>query len=124
MTWRIRSTSFQSMLPNWSLNALMMLLSRSSSGSGLPPPPPVGTGPISASWSGSAIFNGLLDLDTVAVHVDGFENAFGQIILLRSRQLGNKEIQEDGQLLPLGIGVRQDRGQELIGPAQMPWLCP
>ncbi len=53
--------------------------------------------------------------DAVAVHVDCFEYALGQVLFLRRRQFGNKEVQKDGELLPLGIGVREDRRKEAIG---------
>jgi len=53
--------------------------------------------------------------DPVAVHVDRLENALRQILFLRCRELGHQEIQEDRQLLPLGIGVRQDRGEKAVG---------
>ena len=54
-TFLILSGSFHSMLPNRSLNSLMMLESRSISGSGFWPPPLVDTGSISASSSESWI---------------------------------------------------------------------
>ena len=53
ITFSILSWSFHSMLPKWSLKSLMMIESLSISGSGFCPPPSVGTGPISASSSGS-----------------------------------------------------------------------
>ena len=85
MTWRILSSSFQSMLPNWSLKALTMLHSRSSSGSGLATAAAVGTGPISASCVRQGDLHRGPLLDAVAVHVDGFEDALGQIVFLRVR---------------------------------------
>jgi hypothetical protein len=47
----------------------------------------VGTGSISASASGSANGQRGLFLGAVAVHVDGFEDAFGQVFFLRRGQL-------------------------------------
>ena len=34
-------------------------------------------------------------LDSVAVHVDGFEDALGEVLLLRCRQLGRQQIEQD-----------------------------
>lgn len=54
-------------------------------------------------------------LDTVAVHVDGLQDAPGQVLFLGRGELRDQEIQEDRQLLPVGIRVRQDRGQKSVG---------
>ena len=81
----------------------------------MPPPPPSGTGSISASSSASCDLDRGLLLDPVAVHVDRFEDPRRQVLLLRCGQLGDEEVQEDRQLLPLGVGVGQDRRQELVG---------
>ena len=48
-------------------------------------------------------------LNTITVHINRFENAFREIFLLWCRQLGHEEVQEDRQLLPFGVGIRQDR---------------
>ena len=53
-------------------------------------------------------------LDPVAVHVDGLENAFGQILFHGRGELRHKEVQKDRELLPLGIRVGQDRGEEAV----------
>jgi hypothetical protein len=38
-----------------------------------------------------------------------------EIFLFRCGQLGDEEIQEDGELLPVGVRVGQDRGEEPVG---------
>ena len=58
---------------------------------------------------------GLL-LHAVAVHVDGFENAFRKVLVDRCGELGDQEVQEDRELLPVCVCVRQNRRQEAIGP--------
>ena len=57
-------------------------------------------------------------LDAVAVHVDGFEDALGEILLLRRRQLGRQQVEEDRELLPLGVAVRDHRREEAVGAAE------
>lgn len=47
---------------------------------------------------------------------DGFEEAAGQVLFLRRRQLRDQEVEEDRQLLPRRVGVRQDLRQEAVGP--------
>ena len=47
-------------------------------------------------------------LDPVAVHIDGLKDAFGQILFYGRGELRHEEVEEDGELLPLGIRVRQD----------------
>ena len=47
-------------------------------------------------------------LDPVAVHVDGLKDAFGQILFHGRGELRHEEVQEDRELLPLGVRVRQD----------------
>ena len=103
------------MLPNWSLNVLRMFESRSSSGSGLRPPPVVGHRLDLGVGVGKLDLHRRLLLDPVAVHVDRFEDALRQVLLDRRRQLGDEEVQEDRELLPLGVRVRQDRGEEAVG---------
>ena len=92
-----------------------MFESRSSSGSGLWPPPAVGHRFDLGVRVGKLDLHRRLLLDAVAVHVDRFEDALRQVLLDRRRQLGHQEGQEDRELLPLGIRVRQDRRQEAVG---------
>ena len=47
-------------------------------------------------------------LDPVAVHVNGLKDAFGKILFYGRGELRHEEVEEDGELLPLGIRVRQD----------------
>ena len=58
----------------------------------------------------------LFDLVAIAVHVDGFQNALRQVLLDGSRQLGDKEVQEDRQLFPVAVRVGDDRRKELVCP--------
>src|SRR5680860_845413 len=57
-------------------------------------------------------------LDTIAVHIDGLEDTLGQILLHRRRELRHQEVQENGELLPLGVGVGQDGGEEAVGAGE------
>jgi hypothetical protein len=57
-------------------------------------------------------------LDAVAVHVDGFEDALGEVLLLRRRQLGRQQVEEDRELLPLGVAVGNHRREEIVGAAE------
>lgn len=54
-------------------------------------------------------------LDSVAVHVDGLQDAFRQVFVPRRGQLGDKEVQDDGKPFPIAVGVGQDRGEEIVG---------
>jgi len=57
---------------------------------------------------------GLL-LGAVAVHVDGFEDAFREILFNGRRQLRDEEIQEDREFLPVLHAIREDgRIRELL----------
>ena len=49
-------------------------------------------------------------LDPVTVHVDGVENALGQVLFLRGRELSDQEVQEDRTLFPSGVCVGQHAG--------------
>lgn len=51
-----------------------------------------------------------LFLDAVAVHVDGFQDVSRQVFIRGRGQFRNQQVQEDGELFPLAIGVRYDRG--------------
>ncbi len=62
--------------------------------------------------------HGGLFFRAVAVHVNSFEDASGKVLFYWRRQLGNQEGQEDGEFLPLGVCVRQDRPQEVIGAGE------
>src|SRR5690606_31537399 len=57
--------------------------------------------------------DGLL-LDAVAVHIDRFEDAAGEVRLRRRRQLRYEKVEEDRELLPLGVRVRENRGEEAV----------
>ena len=57
----------------------------------------------------------LLLFDPVAVHVDGLKDAAREVLFFRRRQLEDEEVEEDGEFLPLGVGVGQDGGQEFVG---------
>ena len=46
--------------------------------------------------------------DAQGVHVDGLKDAFGQIFFHGRGELRHEEVQEDRELLPLGVSVRQD----------------
>ena len=41
-----------------------------------------------------------------------------EVFLLRRRQLGDQEVEEDRELLPLGVRVGQDRREEAVGAAE------
>ena len=47
-------------------------------------------------------------LDSIAVHIDSVENAFGKIFLFGRGQFGDQEVEEDRSLLPSGVRVGQD----------------
>ncbi len=57
-------------------------------------------------------------LDAVAVHVDGFEDALGEVLLLRRRQLGSQQREQDWQLLPLIVAIRNHRREEAVSEAE------
>ena len=58
-------------------------------------------------WCASNLKSHRLLLYPVAVHVDGLKDAFGQILFHGRGELLHEEVQEDRELLPLGVRVRQ-----------------
>ena len=50
----------------------------------------------------------------VALEVDDFKDTLRKIVLPWRRQFRNQQVQEDGQLLPFHISVRQYRAEETI----------
>ena len=57
-------------------------------------------------------------LNTVAIHVDGVEDALGEVLLLRCRQLGDQHVEQDRELLPFGVAVGNYQRKEAIGSAE------
>src|SRR5439155_969442 len=56
--------------------------------------------------------HGRLLLNSVAIHVDCFKDSLGEILLLRSGQLGDQQVQDNGEPLPPAIGVRDNRSEK------------
>ena len=57
-------------------------------------------------------------LHPVAVHVYRLEDSPGEVLLDGHREFGHKEVQEDGELLPVRVRVGQQGGEEVIGAAE------
>ena len=100
-----RSPSVQGMFPNWSLKALEDVREAVE----------FGFRPVAAAGSRHRLDLGVLIrqfdvyrrllLDAVAIHVDGLKDAFGQILFHGRGELLHEEVQEDRELLPLGVRV-------------------
>src|SRR5438105_1956555 len=55
---------------------------------------------------------------TIAVHIDGLEHTSREVLLDWGRQLGNKEVEEDRELLPAGVRVRENCTEKAVGPRE------
>ena len=103
-----RSPSVQGMFPNWFVEALEDVREAVE----------FGVRSVAAAVSRKRLDLSILvrQLDVyhrlllypLAVHVDGLKDAFRQILFHGRGELLHEEVQEDRELLPLGVRVRQD----------------
>ncbi|MFO0037886.1 MAG: hypothetical protein ACK522_02970 [Synechococcaceae cyanobacterium] len=56
----------------------------------------------------------VLFVDAIAVEIDQIQHPHGEIIFLWGRQGAHQQGEEDRQFFPLGLGVAEDRGQEVV----------